>query len=153
METFHRPARKPDFADTYVGESQARDMPPKALLAHALKQTPAWFAAMMRLRDRLGSMVGLKTAKDIAGRSDASFLMKMPVLRDDAYVYSSGTADKHLDFVITVERLGDAQVSFTTEVWFNGLSGRMYLAVILPFHRAILRHWVKIIARMPRTAI
>ena len=153
MEPFRRPDRKADFADTYVGEAQRRDLPPRALMSYALEQTPAWFAAMLRLRDRLGRVAGLKTARDVHGKPDATFLLHLPVLRNDEHVYSSGTADKHLDFVITVERRSDETVSFTTEVWFNGISGRVYLALILPFHRAILRHWVSVIARMPKAAL
>lgn len=152
MEHFCRPDRKADFADTFVGEVKLPDITPKALMAYALQQTPAWFSALLRLRDWLGGLAGLKTAKDAHGKPDASFLLHLPVLRDDEQVYSSGTADKHLDFVITVERHADARVSFTTEVWFNGVSGRMYLALILPFHRAILRHWVNVVARMPEAA-
>lgn len=152
MDTFSRPERKADFADTFVGEVKRRDLSPKELMAYALEHTPAWFSAMLRLRDRLGGLVGLKTTTDIQGKPDASFLLHLPVLRDDNDVYSSGTSDKHLDFAITVERHADATVSFTTEVWFNGVSGRVYLAVILPFHRAILRHWVSVVARMPEAA-
>ncbi|MGB0927909.1 MAG: DUF2867 domain-containing protein [Pikeienuella sp.] len=146
METFRRPDRVADFADSFHSRGQALDLPPKALMAHAIAQTPAWFEAMLRLRDRIGRLFGLKTATDIHEQADASFLMHLPVLRDDESVYSSGAADKHLDFAITVEKHEDATVSFTTEVWFNGASGRVYLALILPFHRAILRHWVSVVS-------
>lgn len=152
METFRRPDRSPDFADAYVSRGRALDLPPKALMAYAVGHTPPWFAFMLRLRDRLGGMVGLKTTSDVSAHKGAAFLMDLPVLRDDETVYSCGAADRHLDFVITVERCADGPVSLTTEVWFNGASGRVYLGLILPFHRAILRHWVSVVSRMPEAA-
>jgi len=53
----------------------------------------------------------------------------------------AGFDDKHLDFRIVVDVTGGAggrQVSATTLVKTNNSLGRVYLTIIMPFHRMIV---------------
>ena len=55
----------------------------------------------------------------------------------------AGGNDKHLDFRVSVLRLrenGTARVVVTTVVQTHNLFGRVYLAIITPFHKFGVKH-------------
>jgi hypothetical protein len=72
-------------------------------------------------------------------------LARMPILSESGERFESGVSDRHLTFTILVELTGD-DVRLTTRIWFNHWLGRLYLWVILPFHKAILRHMIRSLA-------
>ena len=94
----------------------------------------------MRLRNRMVSLVGLKSAAPRPGRF--GLVGAFPVLSktDDEVVL--GFDDKHLDFRIIVDvRAGSAVnqiVGVTTLVRRHNVLGRVYLAAIMPFHKVIV---------------
>lgn len=123
-----------DFLDSY---SITTPLSPRQALDLTLR-SPGWARALLQLRDRLVAPLGLKTA---GGDGQAGF----PVEYEDADEIVVGMDDRHLDFRITVLKAGDI-VHIATWVRRNNRLGRAYLALVLPFHRLILRNAVKRIA-------
>jgi len=74
---------------------------------------------------------------------EVNFLDAMPIIQESDNIYASGMADKHLDFMITVEKSEGPKVSITTQIWFNKTLGKLYLIAVLPFHKAILKHYIR----------
>jgi hypothetical protein len=64
-----------------------------------------------------------------------------PILDENADSIVLGLDDVHLNFRIVVERTvreADDRLRVTTLVQRHNLFGRMYIAVITPFHKAIV---------------
>ena len=49
-----------------------------------------------------------------------------------------GFDDRHLDFRLVVDAPGNGDVTGTTLIRTHNLLGRIYLAIVLPFHRIIV---------------
>ena len=64
-----------------------------------------------------------------------------PVLSETPDRLIAGFDDHHLDFRVIVD-VGE-EVTATTVVKTHNLFGRLYLAVVLPFHRVIVRHLLR----------
>lgn len=102
---------------------------------------PWWIRALMAMRNRLVTPLGLKTGCDEAitmSRRIGFF----PIVTETPERVVLGLDDKHLDFRIAVDvtKLEGArrQTTVTTLVRTHNLLGRLYLAAVLPFHRMIV---------------
>ena len=102
---------------------------------------PRWMKSLMAVRDGIVSLFGLKTEQ--AARSSTSNRVGMfPVLDETPNRLVVGLNDSHLDFraLIDVAPAGSQQrVTMTTIVLTHNRLGRLYLAIIMPFHRLIVR--------------
>ena len=113
------------FADAYkVSAPHGMDAIEATRLAFS--RHPPWVRTLMGLRNRLGRLVGLKPAP--AGG--------FPVIRQSADEVVLGFDDRHLDFRVVVAIAGGFATVTTLVRWHNAW-GRVYLAAIMPFHRAI----------------
>jgi Protein of unknown function (DUF2867) len=91
---------------------------------------------------------GLKTPSPNR-RASADAVGIFPVLSESPERLVAGFNDKHLDFrvLVDVATAGRGQqVTATTLVLTHNLLGRVYLAIILPFHRLIVRSMMRQIA-------
>ncbi|WP_331372464.1 DUF2867 domain-containing protein [Sinorhizobium chiapasense] len=104
-----------------------------------LDPLPAWVRGLLALRNRIVSPVRLRTAAPAADRGLIGFF---PVLLDDQHKAVLGFDDRHLDFRIVVDvREGPADsqvVGVTTLVHRRNFLGRIYLALVTPFHKTIV---------------
>jgi hypothetical protein len=114
-----------------------------------LGRSPRWILTLMALRDLFVAPFGLKTAR-AARRSSTNRIGMFPVLSETPRRIVAGLDDRHLDFRVVVD-IADAggrrRVTATTLVLTHNLLGRIYLAIILPFHRLIVRSMLRQIAR------
>ncbi len=122
-----------------------------AHLLLALGRTPGWVDACMRLRNRLGGLVGLKDLGVLAAASlDRPAADYRPGERvgiftvienapDEALV---GDDDKHLKVVLSIHRgavsdQGRRIVTVSTIVHVKNSLGRFYMLPVRPMHRLI----------------
>jgi Protein of unknown function (DUF2867) len=113
-----------------------------------LARGPQWIERLLALRNRLVAPFGLKTP-DPAGTNCADTIGIFPVVSESPARLVAGFNDKHLDFrvVVDVAPSGHGQcVTATTLVKTHNLLGRVYLAVILPFHWPITRTMLRQVA-------
>ena len=102
---------------------------------------------MMTLRDVLMRPFGLKTAASTENFVDTVGFF--PVLNETSNRLVAGFDDRHLDFrlVVDVAPSGTGQrVTATTLVLTHNRLGRVYLAIILPFHRLVVRAMLRQVA-------
>jgi Protein of unknown function (DUF2867) len=102
----------------------------------------------MALRDTLVTPFGLKTS-DSDNRTSSDVIGIFPVLSQSPARLVAGFDDSHLDFrvVVDVATAGPGQqVTATTLVLTHNWLGRIYLAIILPFHRLIVRSMLRQVA-------
>jgi len=98
----------------------------------------------LRLRHLLVAPFGLKTSGNTENPPRETIGL-FPILTQTPHRLVAGFNDKHLDFRVVVDvatsepdEASGQQVTATTLVKTHNLFGRLYLAVILPFHRLIV---------------
>ena len=112
---------------------------------------PRWIEALLRLRNRLVAPLGLKTAAP-TGNATPDRVGIFPVISERPDRLVAGLDDAHLDFrlVVDVADCGtERRVTATTLVLTHNLLGRIYLALILPFHRLIVPSMLRQVATEP----
>jgi hypothetical protein len=113
-----------------------------------LARAPRWIEALLALRNYLVTPFGLKTsAPNKTGASEIIGIFPIVSQSPDRLV--AGFDDHHLDFrvVVDVAACGHGQrVTATTPVRTHNLLGRAYLAIILPFHRLVVRAMLRQVA-------
>lgn len=133
------------FIDAYsIGVNDAA-LDARRAAERMIEHGPRWVDALMALRNAIVAPFGLKTpSPDAVRRPDHIGIF--PVLSETPDRVVAGFNDHHLDFRIVVDvAAGSAsrQVTATTLVLTHNLLGRAYLAIILPFHRLVVRSMLK----------
>lgn len=129
-----------DWADRFELALDGKGLTATEAAELSLGGSPRWVRALLRLRNRMVSFVGLKSAAPKPGQF--GLVGAFPVLSksDDEVVL--GFDDTHLDFRIVVDvRVGSAVnqiVGVTTLIRRHNLLGRVYLALVMPFHKMIV---------------
>ncbi|MDQ7071600.1 MAG: DUF2867 domain-containing protein [Rhodobacterales bacterium] len=129
-----------DFLDCLTGPAQ---IPPRRAAMIALA-APFWVTLLLRLRNLLVRPFGLRGVE----KSDNSIGL-FPVVAEDETEIILGFDDSHLDFRIAVFCTAQ-QVYLATWVHCNNRFGRMYLALIMPFHKLIMRRSIRAVVRQSR---
>ena len=140
---------RPDYADAYrvrLPAGAPNDL--DAVVRAALGTAPRWVTLLMRLRDRIAGLVGLKTSPQSArpdlGRGtlqagDALGIFKVFDRTGDELLL--GQDDRHLDFRVSVLVRNDGQADWaivSTVVRFNNWMGWAYFLPVRPFHKLIV---------------
>lgn len=121
---------------------------PEVLARFILAHQPAWIGFLIRVRDLIVAVFGLKTATGLATLSQDGRAGRVGIFK----IYSStgqelvaGEDDKHLDFRVSFlcsSASGadpGARLTVATVVHCHNLLGRTYLFVIAPFHRMVVK--------------
>jgi hypothetical protein len=144
------------FADAYCLVVEAPALDAAAAAQRVFSRTPRWIGALLALRNRLVAAIGLKGTEEAAGDRNASSgktrrIGFFPIVSQTADRIVMGFDDWHLDFRVVVDVLalgGDSRrVTATTLVRTHNWVGRAYLALIVPFHRVIVRTMLAQVAR------
>jgi hypothetical protein len=129
------------FIDAYSIAVNDAALDARRAAERMLERSPRWIGALIALRNVVAAPFGLKTPvrnKVAANNTIGAF----PVVSESPNRVIAGFNDKHLDFRLVVDVVADAgnrRVIATTLVLTHNLLGRSYLAVILPFHRLVVR--------------
>jgi hypothetical protein len=141
--------RGADLADAYaiaLPEDASEDI---EALARAVLANPAlWSKALMAVRDRMVGIFGIKTSRQLLNSSNEG-VDRIHIFRVRARYPNEivlGETDKHLDFKVSVLRRSSSrraaeahELVVTTVVHCHNALGRVYLTLIAPFHRLIVR--------------
>ena len=128
------------FADAFCIEVGARDLDARRAAERMMARQPRWAEALLSLRNLLVAPLGLKTSGAGPG-VPRDMIGIFPVVSQTPDRLVAGFNDRHLDFrvVVDVTAPGDSRrVTATTVVKTHNRLGRIYLAVIMPFHRLIV---------------
>ena len=111
-------------------------------------EMPGWVSFLMRLRNRIVAVVGLKGAGPGAELDPARSIGGFPVVSETPSKVVLGFDDWHLDFRIVVETRAEPQgtdVSISTLVKRKHWFGKLYIFLITPFHILIVRQSLKML--------
>jgi hypothetical protein len=139
-----------DFYDAYV--VNVRKVGQSALDIHLdmMRSTPGWVDFLMALRNRIVAAFGLKNLGALGGvptsRDSHSYVVgdrvgifSIRFLSEDEVIL--GDSDRHLDVQVSVYRFcvdGIEKAAVTTVVHTHNWLGRVYMALVAPFHRRIV---------------
>ncbi len=136
------------FADAYRVAVDNAALDARHAAERTIGRQPQWAQALLVLRNFLVAPFGLKTSG--AGKiAPKDMIGIFPVISETPDRLVAGFNDRHLDFrvVVDVASSGTRQsVTATTLVKTHNWLGRTYLAIILPFHRLILRAMMRQVA-------
>jgi len=135
-----------DAFELRLPEGASRD--PEVLARFIVSHQPAWIGKLMRVRDLIVSCFGLKTGEHLARLASEPHSGRVGIFR----VYSRseteilvGEDDRHLDFRVSFLCTGEpapgtgARLTVSTVVHCHNLLGRVYILVIAPFHRMVIK--------------
>src|SRR5579862_7140627 len=141
------------FADAYRITVTDAKLDARTAAERIFSRSPGWVKMLLDLRNAVVAPLGLKTSA--ANEAKAAGMVGMfPVLSETPEQLVAGFNDHHLDFRIVVDVAPvdggrDQQVTATTLVLTHNLLGRVYLTVILPFHRLIAKSMLGQVMRTP----
>ena len=142
------------FESVSLADAFAIELPPDAstnpdvLARFIFSVQPSWIGALTNVRDAVVAGFGLKTARHLAtlaGDPTAHRIGIFRVFGANETEVVLGENDKHLDFRVSVRctpasppRIGN-QLTLSTVVHCHNRLGRLYLSVIAPFHRQVVK--------------
>ncbi|MDO9416511.1 DUF2867 domain-containing protein [Pararhizobium sp.] len=128
-----------DWADRFEIELPNGQLTPIEAARLAFAQSPGWVTALLAVRNRIVGPLGLKTGPRAAG---VPVIGLFPVISESDREAVLGFDDRHLNFRVVVDirpnRANGQVIGLTTLVERKNLFGRIYLALVTPFHRVIV---------------
>lgn len=140
-----------DWADRFELAVPNRNLTAIEAARLMLGHFPPWVQMLMTIRDAVVAPFGLK-ASTVHSAQEMEMIGIFPVVSQTPDQVVVGFDDRHLDFraVIDVSHEdGQTQVSSTTLVKRKMLFGKLYLAVITPFHNLIVSTALSSLNRVP----
>ena len=131
------------FGDAYQMTVEGQNLDPLEAARRAVYGAPSWINVLLRLRTILVKPFRLKPGADPAReKATADNIGIFPILDRKPERLILGMNDRHLDFrlLVDVKDLGGSRQSVTasTIVKTHNALGRVYLAIVKPFHRIIV---------------
>lgn len=145
------------YAAVNLADAFAIDLPPgtsrnpEVLARFVFSHQPRWISVLMNVRDTMVAGLGLKTGRSLeSAGADASRIGIFKLYEANALEVIMGEDDKHLDFRASAlyQPAAEAKADrpclvFSTVVHCHYTLGRMYLAVIAPFHRLVVQAYLR----------
>ena len=131
-----------DRADAYEIETQRKFSDMKAAALYIVGEIPRWAKPLLWLRNIIVGPFGLKPGDHRVVKANVDHVDFFPVLSEADEQIVLGLDDRHLNFRILLERhvaQGGVRYRLTTLVERHNLFGRVYLFLITPFHKWIVR--------------
>lgn len=136
------------FADAFRIAVDGVQLDARMAAQRMMGRSPRWMEILVSLRNALVAPFGLKASG--AGETSAGGLIGIfPVVSETPQRLVAGFDDHHLDFRVVVDVAASGsgqQVTATTLVRTHNRLGRIYLAIILPFHRLVVRSLLRQVA-------
>jgi len=136
------------FVDAYRVEMDGAALDAREAARRMFARSPRWAEALLNLRNLVVAPLGLKTS-GAGERAAGGMIGIFPVVSETSERLVAGFNDSHLDFRVVVDVMpagARQQVTLTTLVRTHNWLGRAYLAIILPFHRLIVRSMLRRVA-------
>lgn len=147
-----------NLADAFAIVVPSRDRANARSWAAAILGHPKpWIRILLKIRDTMAVLAGIRTSSSLKRKAEYNGHDHIAFFRIHSGTEIEiilGEDDRHLNFRISIlvrERADDLslEITATTVVQCNNTLGRMYLAIIKPFHRAVMMsnlsnasHWI-----------
>jgi hypothetical protein len=132
------------FIDSFRIDVPGQTLDARTAAERMMAKSVRWIETLMNLRNIIVAPLGLKTSGHHENPPRETIGL-FPILTQTPDRLVAGLNDKHLDFRVVVDVAASGagadsaqQVTATTLVRTHNAFGRIYLAVIMPFHRLIV---------------
>lgn len=134
-----------DFSDTFATTNHENNLQE---IAHLIfDNPPGWVRWLFTLRNNFVKLFGLKTElpadynERFAIGGYVGFFKIFSISDGEIFL---GADDKHLNFRAIISYSNDVShnIEVITLVQYNNLAGKMYMRVIKPFHRIVVKRMV-----------
>jgi hypothetical protein len=119
-----------------------------------LTTVPPWVSQLMKVRDRLVSLIGLKTSSRTKVKyitlEQGSRIGILHVLNCSSHEILLGEDDRHLNFRVSIliEKVNELHyVTISTLVYFHNWMGRVYFSIVKKGHKVIVPAMLKNLVR------
>ena len=135
-----------DFADTFSTTNEQDNIEQVTNLI--FRKTPKWIDSLLLLRNMIMSLFNLKTVQPDDYNEkfvEGGYIRFFRIFSVSDSMVILGLDDKHLDFrvVIRNDRSTSYNIKVTTLVKYNKKIGQLYMTVIKPFHKIIVKSMVR----------
>lgn len=128
---------KIDYQDIYSIAQQTDKTAEE--ISKELMVMPGWVDVLMKLRNRIVGVFGLKTDRNTPKSKTFFTIIEN---REDEIVM--GEDDKHLNFRASIFKdSSEETISLITVVHYNNVWGKVYFFPVKPFHKIIMRVLLK----------
>jgi hypothetical protein len=146
-----------DFHDSYrLLTSVKKKVNPLEVYCLMVKKVPGWINFLLSLRNIIARLLGLKDVGNL-GRINQFLIRNNKSLEGcelDFFTIAICSQnemililnDKHLDIKISIlinEQFEEEEVIFSTLVKFNNFYGKVYMFIIAPFHKIIVKRLMR----------
>lgn len=137
---------KIDFADTFSTTNHIETI--EEITNLVFNTSPKWINSLFVLRNKIVGLFGIKT--EIPDDFNEKFkiggyvkFFKIFSISDDEVIL--GADDSHLNFraLVKNDKSDSNNIKVITLVEYNNLKGKIYMGIIKPFHRLIVKRMVK----------
>lgn len=135
-----------DFVDTFSTTNQTHSL--EDICQLIFNSEPPWVTILFKIRNLLARFVGLKMEQPADYHTDFVVggyikFFKIYTIAENEVIL--GADDSHLNFRAVISRAQGTMdnIKVTTLVKFNNKTGKIYMKLIKPFHKAVLIGLVK----------
>lgn len=145
-----------DFNDSYKISSVEYHMSPLEIYLLMVNNTPIWINFLLSLRNKIVRLLGLNDVGNLGGIDHLAYVKSEDLVgaKLDFFVIESLDQnemililkDKHLDIKISIfkyENVSSTDVIVSTIVNFHNYVGKIYMFIIAPFHRMVVKRLMK----------
>jgi hypothetical protein len=137
---------KIDFIDTFSTTNHSSNI--EEITTLIFNTTPKWINSLFALRNRIAGLFGygIELPRDYNENfkvGEYIKFFKIYSISDNEVIL--GADDSHLNFRVLIidDKSSSHNIKVITIVEFNNLKGKIYMSVINPFHKLIVRRMVK----------
>ena len=135
-----------DYSDTFKMTLNNQDVSVEKIYIDMFSSMPKWVNTLMLVRNKIVGVLGLKV-ESLKPKKVTALIVGKKIGMFNIYAVSqneviAGEDDKHLNFRVSVLRVGE-DVMVSTFVKYNNLFGKIYMSLILPFHKIIVKAMMK----------
>lgn len=135
-----------DFADTFSTTNHVHSL--EEIANKVFNYYPKWLELLFLFRNNLVKLLGLKTKipddyhEDFVEGGYIKFFRIYDISENELIL---GLNDEHLNFraIIFRNQLEHYNIKMTTIVEYNNKTGKLYMSLIKPFHRWVVRAMLK----------
>lgn len=135
-----------DWADAFEITSHDDALSMTQIAERTVGSSPLWVRQLMWIRNLIVAPFGLKSGNANKLSAGIKTVGIFPILSEAPNRLVLGLDDKHLNFRLVISREHDGshqRIRATTLVQRHSLFGKVYIALITPFHRAIVASSLK----------
>ena len=137
------------FADAFRITIDGPTIDARCAAERMFDRPPRWIELLLKLRNVLVAPFGLKPS-GAHEKTKLDLIGIFPVVSETPERLVAGFNDHHLDFRVVIDVVSSGmgqQVTATSLVLTHNLLGRTYLALIMPFHRLVVRSMLRQVIR------